>query len=45
MVTAGEREVRSGEAGRSAHQFCGGADPPETKWAIIASGGQDMRGR
>ena len=44
MVTAGERKARSLEAGTSAHQFCGGSDPPEAKWAIIASGGPDMRG-
>ena len=31
VVTAGEREVRR----RSAHQFCGGADPPGANWAII----------
>ena len=31
VVIAGEREVRSGEEGRSAHQFCGGTDPPEAK--------------
>ena len=43
VVTAGEREARSGEAGRSAHQFCGGADPPEAKWAIIAVVGRDER--
>lgn len=43
VVTAGEREERTGEEGRSAHQFCGGGDPPELKWAMIVTGGQNMR--
>ena len=39
-MTAGEREARRGEEGRSAHQFCGGVDPPEPKRPIIVTGGQ-----
>ena len=43
-MTAGESEARRGEEGRSAHQFCGGGDPPEPKWPMIVTGGQNIRG-